>query len=68
MSIGGSGAVYAYKNHTQISCEYSAINRWLRYRDISGIQKTIDVCTIKNRCLRTKTSNLGRQKSYEDKR
>ena len=33
---------YADKNCTKISCEYSAIKRWLRCRDILRIQKISD--------------------------
>ena len=59
---------YADKNHTKISCEYYAIKRWLRCRDIPRIQKMSDARTIKNRWLMTKTSAvLRRQKSYKDK-
>ena len=38
---------YADKNCTKISCEYSAIKRWLRCRDILRIQKISDARTIK---------------------
>ena len=55
---GGSGAVYAYKNHAKISCEYSAINRWLRCQNISHIQKISDAAAIKNRWLRPKTNAI----------
>ena len=55
---GGSGAFYAYKYHAKISCEYSAINRSLRCRDISRIQKISDAHAIKNRGLKTKTNTI----------
>ena len=59
-----SGAVYADKNHTKISCEYSAIKRCLRCRDIPRIQKLSDARTIKNRWLRTKTSAICAYKNH----
>ena len=61
-----SGVVYTYKNHTKISCEYSAIKCWLRCRDILRIQKISDARTIKNRWLMTKTSPIcaGKDKHH----
>ena len=78
---GGGGEVlvqfYAYKNHTKISCEYSAIKRWLSCQDILCIQKISAAHTIKNHWLVTKTSAICAykdkcavlliQKSYKDK-
>ena len=61
--MGGSGAVYADKNHRKISCQHSAIKRWLRCRDILSIKKISNACTIKNRWLRTKTNAI-----YADKK
>ena len=52
------GQFYADKNHTKIMCEYSAIKRWLRCRDIPRIEKISDARTIKNRWLRTKISAI----------
>ena len=54
----------ADKNHTKISCEYSAIKRWLRCRDILRIQKIRDARTIKNCWLRTKTSAICADKNH----
>ena len=54
--------------HAKISCEYSAIKRWLSCRDIPRIQKISDARTIKNRWLGTKTSAICiDKKSYKGK-
>ena len=47
--MGASGVVYADKNYTKISREYSTVNRWLRSRDILRIQKISDARTIKKK-------------------
>ena len=52
------------KSHTKMSCEYSAIKRWLRCRDIPRIQKISDTPTIKNCWLRTKTSAICADKNH----
>ena len=53
------------KNYTKISCEYSAIKRWLRCRDIPHIQKISHVRTIKNGWLMTKTSATCADKNHK---
>ena len=59
-----AGATYAGKNHVKISCEYSAIKRWLRCWDILRIQKISNARTIKNRWLSTKTSAIYADKNH----
>ena len=59
-----SGAVYADKNHTRTSGQYSTIKFWLRCQDIPRIQNISDARTIKNRWLRNKTSAICADKNY----
>ena len=63
--MGGSGTVLSTKRSYKIGCEYSAIKRWLRCRDILRIQKYLMRALLKTRWLRTKTSAIC---AHKDKR
>ena len=53
-----AGAVYADKNHTKISREYSAIKRWLGTNLCHTHTKISDARTIKKRWLGLKLTQF----------